>query len=83
MKEQLMSWAQNPTFENKWDRLAFSKRGTFVIAWVWTEDDKFNANVMNLHGEGDAVLSQKGFASLEDAKTFADGELKKQGYKVV
>lgn len=81
MKEQLLSWAQSPIFDNKWDRLAFTKKSTFVIAWIYLNEGKYSASVLNLTGEGNRVFEKKNLSSLDEAMTFANTELKKQGYK--
>lgn len=80
MKKQLLSWAQNPTYNNKWDRLALTKQGTLVAAWVWKdESEKFNASVFNTL-EGEALITKRNFDTAQSAKEFADQELKRQGY---
>lgn len=81
MKKQLLSWAQNPTYDNMWNRLALTGKGTLVAASVWhDESDKFHANILNLNGEGVALISEGGFSNIQEAQVFADKELKRQGY---
>lgn len=79
MKKQLLSWAQNLTHPNKWDRLGFRVKATFVAAWVWHEDGVFRANIFNELPSGDPLI-RADFSTLEKAQAFADQELKKQGY---
>jgi hypothetical protein len=77
MTKQLLSWAQNFTHNNKWDRLAKTTKGTLVAASVWQgENEKFSTSV----GAGETLITKGGFDSMQTAKQFADDELKEQGY---
>jgi hypothetical protein len=81
MKKQLLSWAPNQTYDNLLSRLAFTGKGTLVAASVWNDDDgAFHASILNLDGPGDAMITKDNFKTIEEAKAFADQELKRQGY---
>jgi hypothetical protein len=82
MNTQLMSWTTSLTHANKWDRLTCSKGGTYIVGWVSSQDNVFDANFYNATQSNKVPVSKKGFESLEDAKAFVDDELKKQGYKL-
>lgn len=78
--KKIFSWTSNPTYGNKWDRMALTKKGAYVAAWVSVNDESvFTSSILNLEHEGDAVISST-FQSLDAAKTFADQELKRQGF---
>ena len=77
---KIFSWASNPTYENKWDRMVLTKKGAYIAAWVVVDAEKiFTSSIFNTEFEGDAIISQT-FPTLEAAKTFANSELKKQGF---
>ena len=79
MKQQLFSWAQDLSLQNKWNRIAMTGRGTFVAASVWLDEEAYNANVHLV--EERRVESKNNFKSLEEAQSFADDLLRKQGFK--
>lgn len=75
---KIFSWTNNPTYGNKWDRMALTNRGAYIAAWVSVDDEKvFTSCVPNLLNRD--MVTQT-FATLEAAQTFADQELKRQGF---
>lgn len=80
MKDRLFSWTTSLNFANKWDRMALTKKGAHIAAWVYlTETGEYDASIFNRLPGGEALINAK-FKSLDEAKTFADKELKRQGY---
>lgn len=77
--KKIFGWTNSNTFANKWDRMALTNRGAFVAAWVSVSDDMYNACIFNELPGGDPIISCS-FNSLDEAKHFADRELKRQGY---
>ena len=81
MNNILLSWASSHTFSNKWDRLAKTKKGTYVAAWVWmNEEEQYHSNIFNTLPEGDPIIT-KICVSLQEAQDFANKELKRQGFQ--
>jgi len=77
---KIFSWTNNPTYGNKWDRMVLTKQGAFIAAWVSVNDEQvFTASIVDRISSSRTPIS-KTFASLEEAKRYADLELRAQGY---
>lgn len=74
---KIFSWTSSPTYSNKWDRMALTKKGAYIAAWISVNEEKvFTSSIVN----GTNAIISSTFPSLEAAKSFADQELKRQGF---
>ncbi len=76
---KIFSWTSNQTYNNRWDRMALTNKGSYIVAHIIKNDDDTFASNVQPSLPNQSMITES-FSSLEAAKSFADKEIAKQGF---